>query len=86
MTNKEKIHRLLTHALIEIRESSHSENHKVVFHIADLFHNVPNHLMMCVDEPQYDKVLKFVRARSVQKGIERWLDNALNDVAENAST
>jgi hypothetical protein len=86
MTNKEKIHRLLTRALIEIRECAHENQPKVVFHLADLFHNLPGYLMTCTEEMQYGEALNFVRERSAQKGIEKWIDNALRDIADNAES
>src|ERR1700691_6085502 len=41
-TNKtavELVHRLLFRALIEIRAQGHEQKDKLVFHLADLFHN-----------------------------------------------
>lgn len=36
----ETVHRLLFRALLEIRSQGHEQNNKLVFHLADLFHNV----------------------------------------------
>ena len=38
-TPLELVHRLLFRALVEIRASGHEHKNKVVFHLADLFHN-----------------------------------------------
>ena len=34
-----RVHQLLFRALLEIREQGHEEKNKVVFRLADLFHN-----------------------------------------------
>jgi hypothetical protein len=36
----ETVHRLLFRALLEMRSQGHEQRNKLVFHLADLFHNV----------------------------------------------
>jgi hypothetical protein len=80
-TNKsalELVHRLLFRALIEIRAQGHEHKNKLVFHLADLFHNVVLDMeAAALGKLTYDEVLRQLEAKAKEKNCERWLHAAL---------
>lgn len=76
MTTKETIHKLLYYALIEIRVEAYEAKQSKIFHLADLFHNVPLSLATTDD---YDELL----LRIIEKGISPWLENHISDLTRN---
>ena len=79
----ETVHKLLFRALLEIRSQGHDGQNKVVFHLADLFHNAVLQLES-VDEngsgDSYADVLTFIRQRAKEKGCEAWVDAKLQEL------
>jgi hypothetical protein len=87
MKNKEIVFRLLGRALMEIRVCCHENKVNVAFHLGDLFNSIPYRLMKISDaEESYREVLDFIEMRCEQKGISKWLENALRDIADNAES
>lgn len=83
MTAEQLVHRLLFQALLEMRSESHESGNKVVFHLADLFHN-PSIMMekAAIGDPNcgYDDVLEFLKKRAQEKGIEKWLEQRMEQI------
>lgn len=78
MENEILIYRVLAKGLLDIRVASHENNSKVVFHLADFLHNVPLHMDRARQEGKdYSEILESMRERAEQKGMTKWLDNAL---------
>lgn len=78
MNSRESLHRLLYLALIEIRTEAHELGNKKIFHLADLFHNVPLRLENVLrEESSYDEVLVWLRERAQEKGCGEWLDDVI---------
>ena len=68
------VHRLLFRALLELRSQGHEQKNKVVFHLADLFHNVVLEMENAAEgRCTYDDVLAFLEERAKERGLEKWL-------------
>jgi hypothetical protein len=77
----EVLHRLLYRALIEIREQGRESGNKAVFHLADLFHTTALELGQVADgKASYDAVLRELEEKATEKGIERWLRAAVEEI------
>jgi len=77
------VHRLLFQALLEIRAQGHECSNKVVFHLADLFHNVALELENAAEgRCSYEDVLKFLEERAREKGLARWLEHTLTTLGQ----
>src|SRR5947209_20211955 len=80
-TNKtalELVHRLLFRAIIEIRAQGHEQKNKLVFHLADLFHNTVLEMENAAEgKTTYEEVLRLLEDKAKEKGCERWLSSAL---------
>jgi hypothetical protein len=77
----ETVHRLLFRALLEMRSQGHEEKNKVVFHLADLFHNVVLEMESAAEgRCTYPDVLKFLEERAKEKGLARWFDQNLAEL------
>ena len=77
----ELLHRLLYRALIEIREQGRESGNKVVFHLADLFHTTALELGQVAEgKASYDTVLRELEEKATEKGVERWLRAALDEI------
>jgi Mg/Co/Ni transporter MgtE len=73
----ELVHRLLFRALIEIRAQGHEQKNKLVFHLADLFHNVVLDMQAAAEgRLSYDEVLRQLEEKAKEKNCERWLLSA----------
>jgi hypothetical protein len=80
-TALELIHRLLFRALIEIRAQGHEQKNKLVFHLADLFHNVVLDMEAAAEgRLSYDEVLRQLEEKAKEKNCERWLQSARTQV------
>jgi hypothetical protein len=70
------VHRLLFRALLEIRSQGHEHKDKVVFHLADLFHNVVLEMENAAEgKCGYEDVLKAVEQRAREKGLGKWFEH-----------
>jgi hypothetical protein len=77
-TALEQVHRLLFRALIEIRAQGHEQKNKLVFHLADLFHNVVLEMEAAAEgRTTYEEVMRELVEKAKEKGCERWLHSAL---------
>lgn len=89
-TNKtalELVHRLLFRALIEIRAQGHEHKNKLVFHLADLFHNVVLDMEAAAENKlTYNQVLHQLEEKAREKNCDAWLQAALTQVEINPPT
>src|SRR5438105_2736321 len=77
------VHRLLFQALLEIREQGNEGRNKVVFHLADLFHNIVLEMEAAArGEQSFDDVLHALTRTAQEKGLERWLSTTLADLTK----
>lgn len=77
------VHRLLFQALLEIREQGHESGNKVVFHLADLFHNVVLEMEAAArGEQSFECVLQVLSQTAEEKGLTRWLSTTRSDLAK----
>jgi hypothetical protein len=76
-------------ALVEIREAAAPESvldeaaREKLFYLSDLVHSVP--VSVLADEKRGgdgSAVLASIRERSRERGIERWLENAISQVSD----
>ena len=82
MDVRELIYRLLHLALLEIRIDASEGGGKKSFHLADLFHNVPLQLQRVAEgEGSYEEIVGWLRERAREKGCERWLEKAIDEVS-----
>src|SRR5216683_2898267 len=83
-TNKsalELVHRLLFRALIEIRAQGHEQKNKLVFHLADLFHNAVLEMEAAAEgRSNYEEVLRQLEQKAQEKNCERWLHAAVKEI------
>jgi hypothetical protein len=80
----EVVHRLLFRALIEMRAQGHEDKNKVVFHLADLFHNVVLEMENAAEgKTTYEEVLRLLEQKAKEKGCERWFYSTLTELEAN---
>src|SRR5207244_11996078 len=80
-TALELVHRLLFRAMIEIRAQGHEQKNKLVFHLADLFHNAVLDVEAAAEgRLTYDGVLRQLEEKAKEKNCERWLHSALTEI------
>lgn len=86
MNETKLLHDVLYLALVEIRSEGHETGNKVVFHLADLFHNVVLHMgQAALGESDYPAVLADLREQAAEKGCSSWLDNAIDHFEKRAA-
>jgi len=79
MEARELIYRLLYYALLEIRVEAHEIQNGKIFHLADLFHNIPLQLdKVSRGEGSFDDVLSWLEQRASEKGCKEWLDKSVS--------
>ncbi len=75
------VHRLLFDALLELRSQGHEHRNPVVFHLADLFHNIvlemENAAQGC---GSYEDVLALLEERAREKGCQSWVEQRLAEI------
>jgi hypothetical protein len=77
----ETVHRLLFRALLEIRSQGHEQKNKLVFYLADLFHNIVLEMEKAAEgRCNYDEVLRLLEERAKEKGLDKWVANNLADL------
>jgi len=80
-TPLELVHRLLFRALIEIRAQGHEQKNKLVFHLADLFHNAVLDMEAAAEgKLPYEDVFRQLEEKAKEKNCERWLRSALTEI------
>jgi len=81
----EIVHRLLFQALIEIRAQGEEQKDKLVFHLADLFHNAILEMEAAAEgNMSYREVLHSLHEKAAEKSCERWLKTALDRIDASA--
>jgi hypothetical protein len=80
MSDREMVHRLLYFALVEMRDRGRLAKDSVVFHLADLLHNVPLALLKAdpASDEDYERILSSMRQRAQELGCEGWIDQHLS--------
>ena len=77
------VHRLLFHALTEMRDQGRTSGDKLVFQLADLFHNAALQ-MEAADQDDaaitYDDILQHLKDHAQQRGIDKWLDQRIQQI------
>lgn len=69
------IHRLLFQALLEMRSQGQENQDKVVFHLADLFHNVVLEMERAAQgDCTYEEVYRFLEEQAHEQGCDQWLN------------
>ena|ERR1700722_20015692 len=72
------VHRLLFDALLEMRSQGHEQKNKVVYHLADLFHQVALQMENAAKgQCGYEEVLASLQQRARERGCERWVDERM---------
>src|SRR5712691_4422847 len=67
----ELVHRLLFEALVEMRAQGHDQKNKVVFHLADLFHNAVLEMENAArGHGSYEEVLRMVEERAKERAVK----------------
>lgn len=80
-TALELVHQLLFRAMIEIRAQGREQKNKLVFHLADLFHNAVLDMEAAAESRlTYDDVLRQLEEKAKEKNCERWLHSALTQI------
>lgn len=83
-TAVELVHRLLFRALIEIRAQGHEQKNELVYHLADLFHNVVLDMKAAAESKlSYEEVLRQLEEKAKEKNCERWLNSARSQIESN---
>src|SRR6266478_3291256 len=85
-TALEIVHRLLFRALIEIRAQGHEQKNKLVFHLADLFHNAVLDMEAAAEgRLSYDDVLRQLEEKATEKNCDTWLTSAITEIERQPS-
>jgi vacuolar-type H+-ATPase catalytic subunit A/Vma1 len=80
-TALKRVHRLLFRAPIEMRAQGHEQKNKLVFHLADLFHNAVLDLEAAADgRSTCAEVLRQLEEKAKEKNCERRLHSALAQI------
>lgn len=81
MESKELIFRIMYLALIEIREEAYETKNKKIFHLSDIFHNVPLQINNVLENKgTYEDIIKWLHNRANENGCEGWLYNAYKNI------
>jgi hypothetical protein len=84
MSDRDMVHRLLYFALVEMRERGRLANDSVVFHLADLLHNVPLALLKAdpASDEDYEQILTSMRQRAQELGCQSWIDQHVSSESQ----
>ncbi len=86
MNALELVHDLLFRALIEMRAQGHEEKNKLVFHLADLFHNVVLDMQAAAQgRVTYEAVLGQLEEKAKEKNCDCWLHSTLAQIESTES-
>ncbi len=75
--------KVLSQAILEIREESHKEKLPKSFYLADLVHNLPNHLLQMYirpDEVSLNDVFIAFEKRSKGEQVKAWVEGIKNSL------
>jgi hypothetical protein len=73
--NKDYLYKLLSSALIQIREDAHEQKNKKVFWISNLLHNLPSELSM--ENVDYKEVFDRLREDAKTNKMDGWFENEI---------
>jgi Mg/Co/Ni transporter MgtE len=80
-TALELVHRLLFRALIEIRAQGYEQKNKLVFHLADLFHNAVLDMEAAAEgKMTYEDVFRQLEEKAKEKNSKSWLHSAITQI------
>lgn len=79
LSNKNLVHQLFYLALLEIREEAYETKNAKIFHLADLFHNIPLSLNQAEQAEKYDEIMERLTNRAGEKGCEQWLEHQIKN-------
>jgi hypothetical protein len=80
-SEKEILYKILSIALLEIREEAYNTKNTKIFALADLLHNLPARIStMSFTDADYKMRLDELKKRADDMGIGGWLDNVLAQV------
>jgi hypothetical protein len=80
-TTKQQLYRLLYFALIDLRAEGHDAENRLVFLLADLFHNVPLQLdRLDQGDLAPDDVLGWLRSRAHGTPMEDWFNLRMREI------
>lgn len=83
----ELVHRLVFQAMLEIRAQGHEQRNKLVFHLADLFHQVALHMeRAALGQMSYQDVLRLLEDRARERGCEQWVEQAREQIEKEKAT
>jgi len=88
MTSKTVVYKLLFQALLDMRQRGHESGDKVVFHLADLFHNAVLQLEEVAEDgndDRFEEILAFVQRRASEKGCSDWVNDRINELSAKAA-
>jgi hypothetical protein len=76
---RERIYRLLYLALVDMRVEAYEAQNSTLFHLADLFHNIPLQMERVANgEGTYSEILSSLQTRAAEKGCLDWLSKAMS--------
>ncbi len=65
-----------------MRSQGREQGNKLVFHLADLFHNVVLEMQnAAAGQCSYDDVLKVLEEKAREKGLDKWFGQNLADLS-----
>ena len=72
----ELVHRLLFQALVQIRAEGAEHGNKVVYHLANLFHQVVLQMeRAAVGDQDYEVVLRSLEEKARELGLTGWVES-----------
>lgn len=81
--------KVVSQAILEIREESYKEELPKSFYLADLVHNLPNHLLQAYlrpNEVSLNDVLVAFERRSQGEKVKAWVDSIRDSLDFNSSS
>ena len=77
------VHRLLFHALLEMRDQGHTTGDKLVYRLADLFHNVALQMEPADRDENalaYDDILQNLKEHARRTGTDKWVEQRIQEI------
>jgi hypothetical protein len=72
---------LLFRSLVEIRAQGAEQKNKLVFHLADLFHNCVLDMEAAAEgRLTYEEVMQRLEEKAKEKNCQRWLSSTLEQI------
>ncbi|MEZ6094056.1 MAG: hypothetical protein R3C03_07420 [Pirellulaceae bacterium] len=81
MIDSDLLHIALYYALLDIRNQGRERNDKIVFHLANLFHNVVVQMGDAAKgKREYSDVLRNLKETAQRTGCQQWLNNVIAQI------